>query len=90
MGDGEVEFWILLRSLSYEGQVLNVEFFSHTKARRHEGGKMGGVKAGRRDASATGGPTELTWKIGGGEAILNFGRSLCRRWGRNFGSYSAR
>ncbi|TAE90276.1 MAG: hypothetical protein EAZ81_10685 [Verrucomicrobia bacterium] len=34
----------------------NVECWSHTKARRHEGGKMEGfLKAGRRDASATGG-----------------------------------
>ncbi|MEN9990432.1 MAG: hypothetical protein RLZZ224_134 [Verrucomicrobiota bacterium] len=69
MGDGEVEFWILLRSLSYEGQVLNVEFFSHTKARRHEGGKMGGEgwEAGRL---RHGGPNRVNMED--------------RRWGSNF------
>jgi len=47
---------ILLRSLSFEGQVLDVGLGSHTKARRHEGGKMEGfLKAGRRGRLRHGG-----------------------------------
>jgi hypothetical protein len=55
MEDGE-EFWILLRSLSFllrisyegqvEGQVLDVGFGSHAKARRREGGMMDGLLRG--------------------------------------------
>ena len=42
--------------LNFGFWMLDVGFGSHAKARRHEGGKMEGfLKAGRRDASATGG-----------------------------------